>query len=136
MTDAFPTDDMELTRLLVVRDMARSTAWYRDVLGATVVREYAGTSLVLQFLGNWLLLVTGGGPTQDKPTVSFAPPDDPNAVSAQLVMRVPDCQAAYDVLSKRGAKFLTAPVTWDHGEIRAFFRDPDGHLFEISELVT
>ena len=115
MTDAFPTDDMELTRLLVVRDMARSTAWYRDVLGATVVREYAGTSLVLQFLGNWLLLVTGGGPTQDKPTVSFAPPDDPNAVSAQLVMRVPDCQAAYDVLSKRGAKFLTAPVTWDHG---------------------
>lgn len=24
----------------------------------------------------------------------------------------------------------------DHGEIRAFFRDPDGHLFELSELVS
>ena len=36
----------------------------------------------------------------------------------------------------RGAEFLTPPVTWDHGEVRAFFRDPDGHLFEISELVS
>jgi catechol 2,3-dioxygenase-like lactoylglutathione lyase family enzyme len=35
-------------------------------------------------------------------------------------------------LKERGAEFLTPPV--DHGwEIRAFFRDPDGHLFEISQ---
>jgi len=33
---------------------------------------------------------------------------------------------------QRGAAFLTDPV--DHGaETRCFFRDPDGHLFEISE---
>ena len=89
---------MELTRLLVVQDIARSTAWYRDVLGATVVREYGGSSVVLQFLGNWLLLVTGGDPTRDKPGVSFAPPTDPNVVNAQLVMRVPDCDDAYRVL--------------------------------------
>ena len=130
---AFPTDDMELTRLLVVSDMSRSTAWYRDVLGATVFREYGGTSVVLKLLGAWLLLVTGGGPTRDKPDVTFAPPS-PEDVSAQLVVRVPDCRGAYETLSARGATFLTPPVHWDHGEIRAFFRDPDGHLFEISEL--
>ena len=135
MGGEFPTAGMELTRLLVVQDVARSTTWYRDVLGATVVREYGGTSVVLQFLGHWLLLVTGGGPTRDKPTVSFAPPSDPETVSAQLVMRVPDCHDAYNTLTDRGAQFLTPPVKWDHGEIRAFFRDPDGHLFEISELV-
>ena len=99
-----------------------------------MVREY-GTSVVLRFIGDWLLLVTGGGPTRDKPGVSFAPPQDPNVVSAQLVVRVPDCRAAYDLLVGRGARFLTPPVTWDHGEIRAFFRDPDGHLFEISQIV-
>jgi catechol 2,3-dioxygenase-like lactoylglutathione lyase family enzyme len=45
---------------------------------------------------------------------------------------VPDCQAAYDTLRSRGAEFLTPPV--NHGyEIRAFFRDPDGHLWEISQ---
>ena len=136
MNGEFPVDGMELTRLLVVQDIARSTTWYRDVLGATVVREYGGSSVVLQFLGNWLLLVTGGGPTPDKPAVTFAPPADPDVVSAQLVMRVPDCDHAYRVLMGRGAEFLTAPVRWDHGEVRAFFRDPDGHLFEISELVS
>ena len=127
---------MELTRLLVVTDIERSTVWYRDVLGATLFREYGGTSAVFTFVGSWLLLVTGGGPTADKPDISFAAPSDPATVSAQLVLRVPDCQGAYETLSARGAEFLTPPVRWDHGEIRAFFRDPDGHLFELSELVT
>lgn len=47
-------------------------------------------------------------------------------------MRVPDCREAYDVLTSRGAEFLTPPQDWG-GEIRCFFRDPDGHLLEISE---
>ena len=46
--------------------------------------------------------------------------------------RVRDCRAAYETLRSRGAEFLTPPVDRG-GEIRAFFRDPDGHLFEISE---
>ncbi|MEE8551336.1 MAG: VOC family protein, partial [Gemmatimonadota bacterium] len=61
-----------------------------------------------------------------------APPVDPNTVSHELTMRVPDCQAAYEVLKSRGAEFLTPPVNWG-GEIRSFFRDPDGHLLEISQ---
>jgi catechol 2,3-dioxygenase-like lactoylglutathione lyase family enzyme len=123
---------MELTRLLVVSDMERSRDWYTNVLGATLYREYGGTSCVFQLLGNWLLLVTGGGPTEDKPTVTFAPPDDPDRVSAELIFRVPDCREAYDTLSARGAEFVTPPV--DRGfEVRAFFHDPDGHLFEISQ---
>ena len=32
----------------------------------------------------------------------------------------------------RGAAFLTPPLTYPW-EIRAFFRDPDGHLFEITQ---
>jgi catechol 2,3-dioxygenase-like lactoylglutathione lyase family enzyme len=52
---------MELTRLLVVSDIERSRDWYTTVLGAEVFREYGGTSCVLRLLGDWLLLVTGGG---------------------------------------------------------------------------
>jgi catechol 2,3-dioxygenase-like lactoylglutathione lyase family enzyme len=130
--EAFPTEGMELTRLLVVSDFERSKTWYTAVLGATLYREYGGTSCVLQMLGTWLLLVTGGGPTVDKPTVTFAPPDNPDRVSAEMIFRVPDCRLAYQTLLERGAEFLTPPV--DNGyEVRAFFRDPDGHLFEISE---
>jgi catechol 2,3-dioxygenase-like lactoylglutathione lyase family enzyme len=132
MTGEFPTEDVELTHLLVVSDIARSTAFYRDVLGATIYREYGGTSCVLRFQGNWLLLVTGGEPTEDKPGVTFAPPDRPDRVSHEFTMRVPDCRTAYEVLRARGAEFLTPPVEYDW-EIRCFFRDPDGVLLEISE---
>ena len=129
----FPTPDVELTHLIVVGDLDASRRFYRDVLGAKVYREYGGTSCVLQFQGAWLLLVTGGGPTPDKPGVTFAPPPDPTVVSHQLTLRVPDCRAAYDVLRGRGADFLTPPVDRG-GEIRCFFRDPDGNLLEISEV--
>ena len=95
-------------------------------------REYGGTSVVLRFLGTWLLLVTGGGPTADKPDVVFAVSPDPSTVSHAMTIRVPDCAAAYATLRARGAEFLTPPVEspW---EVRCFFRDPDGHLLEISQ---
>jgi catechol 2,3-dioxygenase-like lactoylglutathione lyase family enzyme len=126
---------MELTHLLVVSDLGRSLPFYRDVLGAELYREYGGTSAVFRLLGNWLLVVTGGEPTDDKPTVTFAPPQDPDRVSTEMIFRVPDCRGAYEELKSRGAEFLTPPVDWG-GEVRAFFRDPDGYLFEISELVS
>lgn len=131
--DTFPTPEVELTQLLVVSNVDRSRDFYRDVLGAEVWREYGGTSCVLRFQGVWLLLVTGGPPTEGKPTVRFAPPADPDVVSHQLTMRVPDCRGTYELLKKRGAAFLAPPVDRG-GEIRAFFRDPDGHLLEISEV--
>jgi catechol 2,3-dioxygenase-like lactoylglutathione lyase family enzyme len=133
MSATFPSEGVELTHLLVVSDLKQSVKFYRDVLGADLYREYGGTSAVFQFQGNWLLLVTGGGPTEDKPGVTFAPPADPAHVDHQLTMRVPDCRLAYDVLRERGAEFLTPPVEYE-SEIRCFFRDPDGHLLEISEL--
>jgi catechol 2,3-dioxygenase-like lactoylglutathione lyase family enzyme len=127
----FPKPDTALTHILVVADPARSRVWYTDVLGATLYREYAG-SVVMSFAGAWLLLVEGGGPTDDKPDVTLAPPVDPNLRDNLFTIRVDDCQATYDLLRARGATFLTEPIT--HGsETRCFLRDPDGHLFEISE---
>ena len=64
MARDFPTAEMELTHLLVVRDLARARTFYSDVLGAEVYREYGGTSVVLRFLRTWLLLVTGAARPQ------------------------------------------------------------------------
>ena len=64
MTANFPSEGVELTVLLVVSDLAWSRAFYTDVLGATVFREYGDTSCVLQFQGTWLLLVTGAEPVR------------------------------------------------------------------------
>src|ERR1051326_5326116 len=98
----FPVEGVALTHLLVVSDMEQSRHFYRDVLGATVYREYGSTSCVLNFAGSWLLLVTGGGPTKDKPTVTFAPPTNSDIVTHELTIRVPDCHAAYETLKARG----------------------------------
>ncbi len=68
--------------------------------------------MVLRFAGTWLLLVSGGGPTADKPGVVFRPPADADRVSHAMTLRVAACQAAYEALRSRGAAFLTPPHDW------------------------
>lgn len=128
----FPEPDMALTTILVVSDMEASKHFYLNILGAELYREYGGTSTVIQFLGQWILLVTEGGPTADKPSISFLPPNEPDRVSQAYTIRVKDCQRSYEVLKERGAEFITPPYDWG-AEIRCFFKDPDGNLFEISQ---
>ncbi|MEP7040364.1 MAG: VOC family protein [Chloroflexota bacterium] len=128
----FPGPEVELTTIVVVTDVGRSRDFWHQVVGAEVYREYGGTSCVLRLAGSWLLLVTGGGPTPDKPGISFGVTNDAGHVDHSFTMRVADCRAAYDELRSRGAKFLTLPVE-SEWEVRAFFRDPDGHLIEISQ---
>lgn len=77
--------------------------------------------------------MTGGGPTADKPEVTFEAPRDVGSVSHAMTLRVADCRQAYETLRARGAEFLTPPHDWG-AEVRCFLRDPDGHLVELSAL--
>jgi lactoylglutathione lyase len=119
-----------VTNTLIVRDIQRSVAFYRDVLGATVLREGEPTFLRL---GNiWLTINGGGGPTDDKPEVVASPPSDPNILSNFLNLRVTDIRRYYELWSSRGAKFITEPKV--HAtEIRCYIRDPDGYLIEVGQ---
>jgi catechol 2,3-dioxygenase-like lactoylglutathione lyase family enzyme len=120
-----------MTQMLIVGDVERSVGFYRDVLGATVVREQAPA--MLRFYNGWLVLNTGGGPTPDKPQVTVAPPDDPTRVSAFLNIRVADLDAVYRDWAYRGAQFITEPLD-NHGfERRCYLNDPDGYLIELGQ---
>lgn len=132
MNDHFPTPDVELTTILVVSDVAVARDFWRDVVGAEIYREYGGTSCVLRLARAWILLVTGGPPTADKPDVTFAVPATVTRVDHAFTMRVADCRVVHAELVARGAVFLAPPVE-SEWEVRAFFRDPDGHLLEISQ---
>ena len=128
----FPGEITEVLQLRVVSDLARSRAFYVDVLGASVVREEPGSLAFLDLAGARLVLSVAGGPTPDKPTVTFAVPADPDTVTAELILRVSDARAVYEALRARGATFLTPPVEFPW-ETRCFVRDPDGHLIEITQ---
>ena len=119
-----------VTNTLIVRDVRRSAAFYRDVLGATVLREGEPTFLRL---GNiWLTINVGGGPTDDKPEVVASPICDHNVLSIFLNLRVTDIRRCYDLWTSRGAQFITEPKV--HGtELRCYMRDPDGYLIEVGQ---
>ena len=117
-----------VTNTLIVADIKRSVVFYRDVLGATVLRE--GEPTFLRLANIWITI--NGGGTDDKPEVTAAPPRDPNLLSNFLNLRVADIRRSYEVWSSRGAKFITEPK--EHAtEIRCYMRDPDGYLIEVGQ---
>jgi catechol 2,3-dioxygenase-like lactoylglutathione lyase family enzyme len=122
-----------VTHTIIVKDIRRSVAFYRDVLGATLLLEGAPTMLRL---GNiWLIINGGGGPTDDKPEVVASPPRDPNVLSGFLNLRVSDIHRYYELWSSRGAKFITEPKV-HKTEVRCYMRDPDGYLIEVGQTTT
>lgn len=127
-----PAEGILLTHFVVAADVARSAAFYRDVLGGTVVRE--GEPSMVRLANSWVIINVGGGPTEDKPDVVLETPPDPHRTSAFLNIRVADIRAVYAEWSARGGVFLTPPQ--DRGaEIRCYLRDPDGHLIEVGQTV-
>jgi lactoylglutathione lyase len=130
--DDFPQPDtgFVVTHFLVVADQDRSRDFYQAVFGAKVLRER--DPVIMKLANSWLILNVGGGPTDDKPAVTLTTPPDPGQASAFLNLRVADIAAVYREWSARGAEFLTEPKV--HAtEIRAYIRDPDGHLIEVGQ---
>ena len=127
-----PREGLVITHFLVVSDQDRSREFYRQLFDAKVVLER--DPVILKVANSWLILNDGGGPTDDKPTVTLTTPVDPDRTSAFLNVRVADIGAIYNEWTAKGAVFLTEPK--DHGrEIRAYVRDPDGHLIEVGQSV-
>ena len=129
-TSVEPDLEFVVTATLIVADVARTTAFYRDVLGAEVLRTGEPTFLRL---GNiWLIINVGGGPTDDKPEVTATPPTQPNDLSLFLNLRVSDIRRFYDRWRSRGATFITEPKV-HAAELRCYMRDPDGYLIEVGQ---
>jgi lactoylglutathione lyase len=125
-----PSEGFVLTHFLVVADQDRSREFYQSLLGGKVLQER--DPVIMKVANSWLILNVGGGPTDDKPTVTLTTPADPTRTSAFLNIRVANIANVYEEWSAKGAEFLTEPK--DHvREIRAYVRDPDGHLIEVGE---
>ena len=123
-------EGMVLTHFIVSDDVARSTRFYTEVLGGTVVFGPEPTNVALA--NSFIVINAGGGPTDDKPDVILETPGDSNRVSSFLNIRVTDIYATYEKWSALGAEFLTPPKQHKY-ETRCYIRDPDGHLIELGQ---
>jgi lactoylglutathione lyase len=121
------------TETLIVTDIARSVAFYRDVLGAPVLRQ--GEPTLLRLKNTWIIINKGGGPTDDKPEVIASPSKDLNTLSSFLNLRVVDIERCYELWRSRGAHFITEPKVHET-EKRCYMRDPDGYLIEVGQTTT
>ena len=75
--DDFPAPKVGfvITHVLVVADQDRSRDFYQSLLGGQVLLEH--DPVIIKVANTWLTLVTGGGPTDDKPSVSLSTPAEP-----------------------------------------------------------
>jgi catechol 2,3-dioxygenase-like lactoylglutathione lyase family enzyme len=119
-----------LAHFIVSADVERSKRFYTEVLGGRVA--FSGEPTYVALSNSWIIINVGGGPTDDKPTVTLETPPDPDRTSSFLNIRVRDIAAVYAEWSSRGAEFLTPPKQHEH-EIRCYMRDPDGHLIEVGQ---
>jgi catechol 2,3-dioxygenase-like lactoylglutathione lyase family enzyme len=127
---AHPAYEIALTHFIVSDDVERSRRFYTEVLGGTTIRP--GEPTYVQLANSWIIINVGGGPTDDKPTVTLETPRDPDLTSSFLNIRVSDIHAVYAEWSARGAEFLTPPKQHET-EIRCYIRDPDGYLIEVGQ---
>ena len=127
-------EELVVAHFIVSDDVERSRRFYTEVLGGkTVIPGEANDEVTYVALANsWIIINVGGGPTDDKPTVTLEAPPDPDRVSSFLNIRVADIQSLYEEWSARGAEFLTPPQQ-RATEIRCYVRDPDGHLIEVGQ---
>jgi catechol 2,3-dioxygenase-like lactoylglutathione lyase family enzyme len=125
-----PTEGILVTQYIAVRSVARSRAFYSEILGGQVVLEE--NPCIVKLANSWVLMDSGGPPTPDKPDVSLVNYESGDTVSSFMNLRVADIEACYEQWSAKGAEFVTPPI--DRGaEIRCYMRDPDGYMIEVGQ---
>lgn len=132
---------------LVVRDLSKSIAFYRDVVGLIVIREFERTGeAISQLLGyenvhlSAALLDLGEGHALEliqyiHPSPDERPSEERNVLGAShLAFQVVDIHASFRKLADGGARVLNQPVEIAPGRIACYLQDPDGNWLELLQL--
>ena len=103
-------EDLVLAHFIVSDDVERSRRFYAEVLGGRLAFSGPGGLTYVALSNSWIIINGGGGPTDDKPSVTLETPRDPDRVSSFLNIRVEDIEAVYAEWSA-GAQFPDAAET-------------------------
>jgi lactoylglutathione lyase len=120
-----------LHTMLRVTDLARSIAFYTDVLGMTLLRQqdYPDGQFTLAFLGYG----TEADSTVIELTYNWGVHHyEQGTAYGHIAIEVDDVQAAVDAMRAKGATILREPGPMQAGTtVLAFLEDPDGYRIEL-----
>ena len=134
---------------LSVGNLERSIAFYRDLLGMTLVGQQDGTAPYLSTITGFPSVRLRQAFLKANPSAThvlelleyISHPSEPIPAgtnrpgSAHLCFRVPDIRALHERLSSAGVPFVSPPEPVTHGvntgALACYLRDPDGFTVEL-----
>jgi len=131
----------------VVKNVEESTAFYRDVVGLSLIRAYermgTGIDQVVGYENAHLsaaILDIGGGHILEliqyvNPRSEDRPTEERIVLGAtHLALLVDDIHAMYARLAEKGGQVMNPPAELEPGRIACYLQDPDGNWIELLEL--
>ena len=128
-----PTVTHVLETSLYARDLARTAAFYRDVIGLSVILD---TPRLIAFdagRGSVLLVFQDGTTGEDIVTADGRVPGHGGTGRLHFALGVPagSLDAWRDHLAAKSVA-ITGEMHWRRGGASLYFEDPDGHVGELA----
>lgn len=133
---------------IIVKDMAASVRFYKDILGLEIIQEFTDSS---DYINEITGLTQGSAhfvklKMEDGAVLELLEypthPTSPHSLSiinvgvCHIALRVNSADTAYATLQKYGINVLSKPVVSSEGIARVFFcLDPDGVRVELVEML-
>lgn len=112
---------------LLVNDFDKSFSFYKDTLGLEV-NSHEGKFADFKLEGTSLAIFQ-----KDEATAMFSVEHIKSGGGSVLGFQVEDVQKVCSELESKGIKIFEGPKTTEWGQTVAYFKDPDGNIWEVSK---
>ena len=114
---------------LIVRDVAKSLPFYRDVIGMTV--RYADEDFAALEIAGAMVQLHADHTYEHQPWAPRLAEAGKRGLGAEIRIMGIDPDAAERRARERGVTVLTATRDWPHGWRDVVLEDPDGYTFGV-----
>jgi len=111
---------------LLVEDFEKSFSFYKDILGLEA-NSHEGKFADFKLEGASLAIFQ-----RDEATAMFPKENMGKGGGAVIGFQVDDVKKTCEEMKIKGVKIFEGPKTTEWGQTVAYFKDPDGNIWEIS----
>ncbi|MHB8654669.1 MAG: VOC family protein [Terriglobia bacterium] len=117
---------------LGVSDLERSVSFYKDILGLPLSKHSVENAVAFfELNGTWLGLFSREELAKDARVQNDGGGFDGVALAHNLKSEE-EVKHFFEALKSKGVRITKEPIKADWGGFSGYFRDPDGHLWEVA----